>query len=253
MLFRSEALGTLAGGIAHDINNTLVPIVALGKMTLQSLPAGSQNRENIQTVLDAAYRVRDLVAEILAFSRKERPKTERVRLQDIIASGVRLLSAMLTPNVTLVQRLEAASVVEADGNQLVQVLMNLGTNAAHAIGRKNGQITISLDEVVLSETMGSDGVRIAPGSYARLTVSDTGSGMDAVTRQRIFEPFFTTKGVGEGTGLGLSVAHSIIANHRGRISVESELGRGTTFTIHLPIADSGTMDTPASPPKRAYA
>ncbi len=247
-----EALGTLAGGIAHDINNTLVPIVALGKMTLKSLPADSLHSENLRTILDAAYRVRDLVAEILAFSRKEMPRTEPVPLQDAIAKAVRLLSAMLAPNVTLVQRLEAASVIDADANQLVQVLMNLCTNAAHAIGRNNGQITIGLDEVVLTETLSGDGARTAPGTYARLTVTDTGSGMDAVTRQRVFEPFFTTTRVGEGTGLGLSVAHGIVANHRGRISVESELGRGTTFTILLPLAESGS-ESVTPPPKRAYA
>ena len=247
-----EALGTLAGGIAHDINNTLVPIVALGKMILQALPPDSLHRENMQTILDAAYRVRDLVAEILAFSRKEMPRTERVPIPDAIAKAVRLLSAMLTPNVTLVQRLDTASVIDADANQLVQVVMNLCTNAAHAIGRHSGQITIGLDEVVLTETLGGDGTRTAPGTYARLSVADTGSGMDAVTRQRVFEPFFTTKSVGEGTGLGLSVAHGIIANHRGRITVESELGRGTTFTILLPLAESSN-DSVTPLPKRAYA
>jgi signal transduction histidine kinase len=248
---RIEALGTFAGGIAHDINNTLVPIVALGRMTLNSMPANSEHRDSLKTILDAAYRVRDLVAEILAFSRKEMPKTERVSLSETITKAVRLISAMVAPNVNIVQRIDSSCVIDADANQLVQVLMNLCTNAAHAIGRNNGQITIGLDEVVIADTAGSDGTSLPPGAYARLTVADNGSGMDAVTRQRIFEPFFTTKTVGEGTGLGLSVAHGIIANHRGRIAVDSELGRGTTFTIHLPLAGSDEIDTPAPPLKRA--
>jgi len=251
---RIEALGTLAGGMAHDINNTLVPIVALGKMMLKSLAADSEHRDNLKTILDAAYRVRDLVAEILAFSRKEMPKTESVPLTDPIAKAVRLLSVMIPPNISIVQRTSSPCIVDADANQLVQVLMNLCTNAAHAIGHNNGQITIALDEVTLTEaTTGADATPLTPGAYARLTVTDTGSGMDAVTRQRIFEPFFTTKRVGEGTGLGLAVAHGIIANHRGRIVVDSELGRGSTFAIHLPLADSDTMDASATPPNRAYA
>ncbi len=232
-----EAVGTLAGGIAHDINNTLVPIVALGKMTLQALPADSPERDNMQTILDAAYRVRDLVAEILAFSRKEMPRTQPTQLQDIVTKAVRLLSASLAPNISIVQEIADIGPIEADENQLVQVVMNLCTNSAHAIGSRNGRITIGLDAVGIKETTGG----LAPGGYARLVVADNGNGMDSLTLQRIFEPFFTTKGVGEGTGLGLAVVHGIIANHRGRISAESEPGRGTTFTILLPLAESNEM------------
>lgn len=228
-----------------------MPIVALGKIVLESTPANSEHRDSLKTILDAAYRVRDLVAEILTFSRKERPKTERVSLPETVTKAVRLVSAMEASNIGIVQRIDSPCVVDADANQLVQVLMNLCTNAAHAIGHNDGEIVIGLSEVVVAEAAGSDGTSLPPGTYARLTVADNGSGMDAVTRQRIFEPFFTTKNVGEGTGLGLSVVHGIVANHRGRIAVDSEPGRGTTFTIHLPLAGSDEIDTPAPPLKQA--
>lgn len=236
-----EALGTLAGGIAHDVNNALVPIVALTKMTLKSLPEDSVQRNSLETVLEASYRARDLVAQILAFSRKEKPKTEALRLQDVVPKTIRLLGATLPPNISLSPRLaEDVPPVGADENQIVQVLMNLCTNAGHAIGANTGRIEIGLDEIDINDKAGAHPSGLPAGCYARLTVADTGCGMDARTLQRIFEPFFTTKGVGEGTGLGLSVVHGIVANHGGRITVESEVGRGTVFTILLPLAEAET-------------
>lgn len=232
-----EALGTLAGGIAHDINNTLLPIMVLSKMTLKALPEDSAQREPMQTILDASFRVRDLVAGILAFSRKDMPKTDRVHLQQTVNKAVRLLTATLTPNISLIQTLGPdVRPISADENQLVQVLMNLCTNASHAIGANAGRIVIALDEVAINDAAGAHPSGLPHGAYVRLTVTDNGCGMDARTVQRIFEPFYTTKGVGEGTGLGLSVVHGIIANHHGRITVESELGQGTSFTILLPVA-----------------
>jgi len=241
-----EALGTLAGGIAHNVNNTLVPIVALSKMALKQLPPDSGEHESMQTILEAAYRIRDLVAEILAFSRKDMASLGPVALQGTVAKALRLLSATLPPNVVIAQELAQPTVtVSADENQLVQVLMNFCTNAAHAIGATPGRITIGLDEVELRESAGAQAGGLPAGLYARLTVADTGCGMDARTLRRIFEPFYTTKNVGEGTGLGLSMAHGIIANHHGRIAVDSEVGRGTTFTILLPIAGDASDEAGA--------
>jgi PAS domain S-box-containing protein len=249
-----EALGTLAGGIAHDINNTLVPIVALSKVALKTMASDSPQREPMQTILDASYRARDLVAGILAFSRKDMPKTDHVCLQDTVAQAVRLLTATLTPSIAIVQTFADEPLgVSGDENQLVQVLMNLCTNAAHAIGTNPGRITIALDSMDISDSAGAHPSGLPHGRYARVDVTDTGCGMDARTRQRIFEPFYTTKGIGEGTGLGLSVVHGIVANHRGRITVDSELGRGSTFTILLPLAAPGIADDTAEPREFTHA
>ena len=231
-----EALGTLAGCIAHDVNNTLVPVLALSQLALKQMPADDTQRETMEIVLDAAYRIRDLVAEITTFSRKDLPKTQPLALQDAIAKAVRLLGATLTPTASIgLELAEAPVVVNADGNQIVQMLTNLCTNASHAIGASPGRITIALDTVSLGESVKTRS-GLPSGIYARLAVRDTGCGMDAPTLQRIFEPFFTTKGVGEGTGLGLSVVHGIVTNHRGCISVESTPGSGSTFTVLLPVA-----------------
>ena len=239
-----EALGTLAGGIAHDVNNTLVPIVALSKMALKTLPQDGAERETMQTILDASYRIRDLVSEILAFSRKELPRAEPVELQGVVGKAARLLSATLNPGVVIGQELATTPViVSADENKLVQVLMNLCTNAAHAIGLSPGRIIIALDTLTVGESVKTRS-GMPSGLYARLAVSDTGCGMDALVMQRIFEPFYTTKGVGEGTGLGLSVAHGIVASHRGRITVDSVVGQGSTFTILLPVAAEEADETP---------
>ncbi len=242
-----EALGTLAGGIAHDVNNTLVPIVALSKLALKTLPQEGTGRETMQTILDASYRIRDLVAEILAFSRKELPRAEPVELQSVVSKAVRLLSATLGPNVVIGQELaETPVIVSADENQLVQVLMNLCTNAAHAIGAGPGRVTITLDTLAIGESVKTRS-GMPSGLYARLTVTDTGCGMESRVMQRIFEPFYTTTGVGEGTGLGLSVAHGIIASHRGRITVDSIVGQGSTFTVLLPVAGDGADETSEQP------
>ena len=230
-----EALGTLAGGIAHDINNTLVPVVALSKLTLRGLPPDSPHRDAMQTVVEASTHIRDLVKQILAFSRKDKTEARPVQLQSVISDVVRLLSASLKPNIRITQCAdEAVPAVKCDETQVHQVLMNLCTNAAHAIGDRDGTIQIRLDPTEISEAAGTQD-NLVSGGYARLRVADTGCGMDAVTLQRIFEPFFTTKKVGEGTGLGLSVVHGIVTNHGGRITADSEPGHGTTFTVLLPL------------------
>jgi len=241
-----EAIGTLAGGIAHELNNTLVPILVLTKLALKELPPGSPSTEKLQTTLDAACRARALVAEILAFSRKEQPRTIRVDVAETVASAVRLFAATLPPNIALENRAARQLAIDADPNQLLQVLMNLGTNAAHAIGTREGRILIATDEAFMAEPAGSHPDNVVPGDYVRILVSDDGCGMDSRTVERVFEPFFTTKPIGDGTGLGLSVVHGIIKNHRGRISVQSELGRGTTFTILLPRSEAARDDGAAA-------
>jgi len=222
-----EALGTLAGGIAHDLNNTLVPVLSLTKLVRNKLPAGSRERANLDTVLTAGSRARDLVAQVLAFSRKEKTDKRSVDLAEIVTESLKMLRASLPSTIRLESQISAGLPISCDPSQVHQIIINLITNAAHAIGAEPGMIAVGLDRVL--STSGSP-------PRVRLTVADSGCGMDEVTRRRIFEPFFTTKPVGEGTGLGLSVVYGIVATYGGTIDVKSEVGAGTQFELTFPLA-----------------
>lgn len=233
---KMEGLGTLAGGIAHDLNNVLVPILGLTGLTLEDLPADSLARANLEKVVGAARRGRDLVSQILAFSRREEPNRQPVELSNLIREISSLLRATLPSTIEIRERLdETLGPIIVDSTQIHQVLMNLSSNARDAMGLKAGVLEIALGKVELDDRSAAQYPDLKPGCYASVTVSDTGPGMDQDTVQRIFEPFYTTKAVGEGTGLGLSVVHGIITAHGGAIDVRSQLGRGTTFEILLPI------------------
>ena len=220
-----DALGRLAGGIAHDLNNTLVPVLALAQTTLKRLPVESRERNNLDIIVRAAERARDLVKQILAFSRKEAPKRERIDIAEVVRQSLKLLRASVPSTIGMEQRIGPVPPLLGDAGQLHQVLTNLVTNAAQAIGNETGTITVELAE----EAEGG-----ASALVIRLTVADTGCGMPEATKERIFEPFFTTKPVGEGTGLGLSVVHGIITEHGGRLAVQTQSGKGTRFDIYLP-------------------
>lgn len=225
-----EALGTLAGGVAHDLNNTLVPILALTKVTANRLPAESRERSNLLTVMEACERARSLVQRILAFSRKQNSEKRLFDLAATVREALRMLRASLPATVQLVERVADVPSFFGDSSQLHQVMVNLVTNAAQAIGTAMGTITIEL------RTLEGE-------SGAYLAISDTGCGMDQATAARIFEPFFTTKAVGQGTGLGLSLVHGIVSSHGGRITVSSRVGRGTTFEIHLPLSQQAAHNS----------
>jgi len=216
---KMEALGTLAGGIAHELNNALVPVLGLTEMMLNDLPPGSPQRSDLEMVVEGAGRARDLVRRILAFSRQDPPERRPVDLAEIVVGARELLRRVLPVTIDLDCNTASEAVVLADASQLHQVIVNLVTNAAQAIGDRPGTITISLAH-------DDEGVR--------LSVEDTGCGMDEATRTRVFEPFFTTKPVGEGTGLGLSVVHGIVAGHGGSIEVRSRPGAGAVFKVTLP-------------------
>jgi PAS domain S-box-containing protein len=224
---RLEALGTLAGGVAHEINNALVPVIALTKMVAGKLPDGSRERRNLDTVVASAERSRDLVKQILAFSRKEesQKRRESVDVATVLRDVLQLMRATLPANIRIEEEIAPAPPITGDPSQLHQVIVNVMTNAAQAIGQAQGKITVRLRP----ET---DGVRLL------LSIADTGCGMDERTLARVFEPFFTTKQAGEGTGLGLSVAHGIIEDHGGQIDVASKPSQGTRFDIILPLAST---------------
>jgi PAS domain S-box-containing protein len=221
-----EALGTLAGGIAHDLNNTLVPIMALSKLTARRFESGTPVRNNLDTIYEASERARDLVRRVLAFSRKEEPEQQQeANLAEIVREAMKLMRATVPTSIQLNAEIVDVPAIRADGSQIHQVITNLVSNAAGAMANGMGTITVSLGL--------PSGKRAS--KEIRLSVSDTGCGMDEATQQRIFEPFFTTKAVGQGTGLGLSIVHGIVSSHGGRIEVKSAPGKGTRFDLYFPL------------------
>jgi signal transduction histidine kinase len=222
-----EALGTLAGGIAHDLNNALVPIMALSKITSRQVSSGSIAQQNLETIFRASQQARDMVKRVLAFSRNDITAYQNIQLNEVVGEALKLLQATISPMIDIDASLIDVPPICADASQIHQVLTNLVSNAAAAIGNRQGKVTITLDVVAGS---------VCPNEL-RLSVADTGVGMDIATQSRIFQPFFTTKEVGEGTGLGLSVVHGIVLAHNGHIEFKSEPGKGSRFDIYFPIAE----------------
>jgi len=222
-----EAMGTLAGGMAHDLNNAMVPLLALTKLAARSLPEGSRERRRLELVQRGAERAREVAAQMLAFSREEKVETCAIDFPAVLREAMELLRRSLPATTRLETRISPVPPIVANAGQLSQVIVNLVTNASQAIGAEMGVIGVSLEPAAAPTAA-------AGGKWVRLAITDTGCGMDEATRRRIFEPFFTTKEVGQGTGLGLSVVHGIIAAHGGTIEVSSRPGDGTRFDILLP-------------------
>ena len=234
-----EAIGTLTGGIAHDFNNILATIVINSEMALFDLPGGSGLRTNLDLILKSGLRGKDLVKQMLLFSRKSEKKQEVLTLTPLIKETFKLLRSSIPTTIQMKLHLETESdSVSADPSQIQQVIMNLCTNAAYAMRGTTGSIDISLRGITFGSTDLPE-AEMQPGDYLVLSVKDTGSGMDEEVKERIFEPFFTTKPVGEGTGLGLSVVYGIVKNHKGGITVYSEPGKGSVFKVYFPKVDTG--------------
>jgi PAS domain S-box-containing protein len=234
---KMEAIGTLAGGIAHDFNNMLAVIIGNVELALDDLDERSGARHYIEQTLKASFRARDLVKQILTFSRKTEREKNSLSLIPLLKETYKLLRASLPATVHMNLDVQTESdTIFADPSHIQQVLMNLSTNAAHAMREKGGLLTIGLSDVVLPDEAPVPKDQMRPGPYVKLTVSDTGTGMTDDVRKRIFEPFFTTKKPGEGTGMGLSVVYGIVKSYGGSISVMSEPGEGSTFEILFPLA-----------------
>jgi signal transduction histidine kinase/ligand-binding sensor domain-containing protein/ActR/RegA family two-component response regulator len=232
---KMEAIGTLAGGIAHDFNNILGAIVGYTELALDDLAEGTRVRKNVQYVLTGAERAAELVKQILAFSRQAVQKRKPIILSTIVEDALKLLRSSLPATIEIRRDTRAKTgTILGDPTQIHQVMMNLGTNAAHAMKEKGGTLEVNLDEVFPYEETDAREHNIKPGPYLRLTVSDTGHGIPKAVMKRIFEPYFTTKKTGEGTGMGLAVVHGIVNNHGGYISVYSQPGKGTTFHVFFP-------------------
>jgi len=237
---KMEAIGTLAGGIAHDFNNILTAILGYSQMARDDLPIESQIRKDLDQVIKASERAVDLVKQILTFSRQGEENYRPVKVQLVIKEVFKLLRASLPTSIQLKENIDKESgLILADSTQVHQVLMNLCTNAKDAIEGGIGTLSVSLTEVLITKLNTiKDCPALKHGTYLDIGISDTGCGMDRVTQSRIFDPFFTTKEKSRGTGLGLAVVHGIVQQHKGEITVASELGQGTTFHIYMPVIEN---------------
>ena len=232
---RMEAIGTLAGGIAHDFNNILFPMVGLSELLQLDLPQDSPLQSHVSGILSAGMRARDLVNQILSFSRQDKMEPKAIRLQTIIKDVLKLMRASLPSTIKIEQDIRKdCPPVLADPTQIHQIVMNLATNAFHAMEETGGELRIALTQEKMETITPDYFTQMMQENWACITVSDTGKGMEKEVRKRIFDPYFTTKAKGKGTGLGLSVVHGIVKKHDGFIKVESQPGVGTTFRVFLP-------------------
>ena len=233
-----KALGTFAGGIAHEFNNVLGAMkgyLELAFMTLDTVPGAGKISSKLEASLKAADHARDLVKQILAFSRQKEREPRPLEILPIVKESLKLLQVSLPATVEIRQNLDPkCGLVLADPVQITQILMNLSSNAYEAMRETGGVLQINLEPLRLKGGPAEPGVELKSGPYLRLTVKDNGRGMDQTTLERIFDPFFTTKPVGEGTGLGLSAVHGIVHSLGGAIGVSSEPGKGSTFRVYLP-------------------
>ncbi|WP_414660495.1 PAS domain S-box protein [Horticoccus sp. 23ND18S-11] len=242
---KMESLGTLAGGIAHDFNNILTGTFGFVDLARLELEPGHPAHAWLDQISSSSQRARDLVRQILTFSRKSETERMAQRLHPVVGEALRLLRSTLPPMVELKPTIdETTPSVLADSTQIHQVVLNLCTNAWHAMPN-GGEIAVTLDAVTLTPDDAASNPDLKPGRWVRLTIADQGNGMDAATLEHIFEPFFTTKGTGIGTGLGLAVVHGIVQSHEGLITVRSTVGEGSTFELYFPTAPEDVA--PAEP------
>ncbi len=242
-----EALGTLAGGVAHDFNNILTSILGNTDIAGLDLPPGSPVHAQLDEIRAASERARQLVRQILTFTRHAETRCEILSLTPLVEECLRFLRASVRSSITLRHRPAPGSPqIEADATQIHQVLMNLCTNAVHAMGDATGTIEITEDIIAVTPEIVAQHPQLSPGEFVRVAIRDTGCGMPPEVLQRMFEPFFTTKAPGQGTGLGLAVVHGIMQNHRGAVTVYSKPGQGTLFHLYFPlVARSSSPHAPA--------
>jgi signal transduction histidine kinase/ActR/RegA family two-component response regulator len=246
---KMESIGQLAGGIAHDFNNILAAI--LGNLYLIQMEAADQPAilESAANISNATRRATDLVSQILTFSRKGKQERTPLALNDVVIEALKLLRASVPATIRIKTELTETPTVLANATEMHQVIMNLGTNAWHAMRGQTGELKVEMAVLDVDVDFVKTHPELQPGRYVQLSVSDTGCGMERATLDHIFEPFFTTKDVGEGTGLGLAVVHGIMKSHDGGISVYSEPGKGTVFHLFFPVfeAEAKVREIDAAP------
>ena len=232
---KMESIGNLAGGIAHDFNNILSSIIGYTELSLDDVDKNTRLEENLQQVYIAGKRARDLVKQILTFARQSEEKTKPLRIDTLTKEVLKFIRSSIPASIKIDQQIKSESVIMGNVTQVHQILMNLCTNAAHAMEEKCGVLKIELEDVVIDDGFHFQNLSLEPGNYVKLTVSDTGTGIEPDIIESIFEPYFTTKEPGDGTGMGLALVHGIIHSYGGDISVKSAVGQGTAFEIYLPI------------------
>lgn len=237
---KMEAIGTLAGGIAHDFNNILGSILLNSELAMDDVEKGSETAYALEQVIKGSYRAKDLIEQILTFSRRSEVETRPLKINTLLKETLKMLRSMLPTTVILQQEIaENIDMILADPSQIQQLMINLCNNAAQAMNGRGGTLRVSLVNITLKEMpLGTD---LPPGRYVRIGVEDSGCGIQQEIKDRIFDPFFTTKQPGEGAGLGLSVVHGIVINHKGGIVVSSSPGEGTRFDVFLPVVADNTV------------
>ncbi|MFA6008438.1 MAG: ATP-binding protein [Desulfobacteraceae bacterium] len=237
-----EAIGTLAGGIAHDFNNILSAVIGFSELTLQSLDKTSKEHAHISAILKAGSRAAELVRQIMTFSRQTEQEVKPIKLGQIVKEALKLIRATIPAGIEIIQVIESSSTIIADESQLHRIVMNLCTNAYHAMEEEKGTIEVRVENKIIDQGFTQIAEPVVPGEYVSLTISDTGCGMTPEVMEKIFDPFFTTKSADHGTGMGLSVVHGIVKQYNGNIHVYSEPGQGTTFAILLPVSRRGRAE-----------
>ena len=241
-----QAIGTLAGGIAHDFNNILTPILGYSEMSLDLCAKNDPMHNYLQEIIKASLRAKELANQILTFSRQAEPDGKPIRITPIVKEVLSLQRASLPKSIEMERTIKTTrDVVTADPTQIHQVMMNLCANASHAMRDTGGTLEVVMTDFMLNSPSTSEFPNLEPGRYLRISVKDTGTGMDPTVAERIFEPFFTTKDRGEGTGMGLAVVHGIVTSLNGTTTVDTRMGHGSVFHVILPVLETAAEPTAA--------
>lgn len=240
-----EAIGTLAGGIAHDFNNILFSVIGYTELSLEEVPKETRLHQNLSQVMESGYRAKDLVKQILTISRQDEQELKPISIIPLGKEALKMLRSTLPTSIEFRENICSSQlVVFADPTQLHQVILNLATNAKHAMPNESGVLEVTVKPVSFDESVGKKYPDLEPGNYARIVVSDTGTGIPEQYVDRIFEPYFTTREKGEGTGLGLSIVHGIVKGLKGHIAVYSKPGKGSAFHVYLPLTQESRAVLP---------
>ncbi len=245
--FKMEAIGTLAGGIAHEFNNILGIIIGNAELAMDDTPGFSPAHSSLEEIQMASFRARDVVRHLLSFSRKINLERKQIKINPLVRDALKFLRVTIPTSIEIRQTIQAKEdTVLADATQIHQIMINLGTNAFHAMHEEGGILGVEIQNVVLDKDIASVDPGLTPGNYVKITVSDTGQGIDPLVIDRIFDPYFTTKEVGQGSGMGLAVVHGIVKNHDGALTVASKPGQGTAFSVYFPVVKAVAAAEPKS-------